>query len=465
MEARMMVVELRRNRLSMLFAHTPRTRGSICLLFLAVLAAPVLARDPDGLLTLTDNGGWCWFQDERVLLDGDRLLVGSVAIGADPERRGDIDVIAHDLATGRTTRFELHDRLQTDDHAVPALLVRPDGRYLAVYSKHGNDRLMRWRISASPGDASRWQGEQTLDLGAGVTYSNVFRLAAENGRLYNFHRGIGWNPNYAISDDDGATWRYGGRLLQGKGRPYVKYASNNTDTIHFIATEQHPRDFDNSICHGFVKGGKVRRSDGTPAGDLSRTSTSAVAPEALTRVFRGDAANVAWTTDIHLDREGRPYIAFSVQKNQNDRDHRYYYGRWDGAQWRVHEMAFAGSRLYHPENDYTGLVALDPSDPNLVYISADVDPATGEPLVSRADGRRHFEIFKGVTADGGAHWSWTAITADSTADNIRPIVPMGDGRRTALLWLRGAYRAYTNYDLKVVGVVLPAGQPSPPSLR
>jgi hypothetical protein len=48
---------------------------------------------------------------------------------------------------------------------------------------------------------------------------------------------------------------------------------------------------------------------------------------------------------------------------------------------------------------------------------------------------------------------WTAVTKDSTADNIRPIVPIWKNKRYALLWLRGAYRTYTDYDLAVVGFI------------
>ena len=63
-----------------------------------------------------------------------------------------------------------------------------------------------------------------------------------------------------------------------------------------------------------------------------------------------------------------------------------------------------------------------------------------------------FPLFEGLTEDAGATWSWTAITADSTVDNIRPIIPAGDAEYTALLWLRGTYTSYKLYDLDVVGL-------------
>jgi len=137
-------------------------------------------------------------------------------------------------------------------------------------------------------------------------------------------------------------------------------------------------------------------------------------------------------------------------------DHRFDYGRWDGSAWRVHEIAYAGRRLYAGEDDYTGLAALDPRNPNVVYISTDADPVTGAPLVSRADGQRHRELYRGTTGDFGATWQWEPITANSDADNLRPIVPKWTDPRTALVWMRGTYKNnHGEWTTKVVASILP----------
>ncbi len=435
------------------------------------LACALLAagEPADEIIDFNVKGGWCWFQDERAIVDGDKLIFGSVASPS-----GEVNVTTYDISTGQSVTVPLHERFQSDDHDAPVFLKLPDGRYLAAYASHGGHGgvegtdLMRWRISTHPGDATQWGPEQTLPVGASVSYANLYRLSAEDGRIYNFHRGVGFDPNYLVSDDDGRTFRYGGRLFDwpatpgqgGSGRPYPRYASNGVDTIHLIITEDHPRNFDNSIYHGFICRGQVHGSSGQVIAPLSTTDQSPLKPTDLTLVFQGDPDAVAWTTDIRLDSQGRPYIAFSVQKGDarhkddtraGGEDLRYYYGRFDGAQWHVHEMAHAGTRLYAPEVDYTGLVALHPADPDAVYISTNAHPATGQPLTSPADGERHWEIFKGVTADGGRSWQWQALTQDSTCDNIRPIVRPLEGGRTLILWLRGDYSTYTHYDLDVVG--------------
>jgi len=45
--------------------------------------------------------------------------------------------------------------------------------------------------------------------------------------------------------------------------------------------------------------------------------------------------------------------------------------------------------------------------------------------------------------------------------HLRPIVPRAEGREPILLWLRGTYRTYTDYDLEVVGLLPPTADPEP----
>jgi hypothetical protein len=51
------------------------------------------------------------------------------------------------LASRQTRIVELHHALEADDHDSPALLVRPDGRLLALYAKHNAENLIYYRIS------------------------------------------------------------------------------------------------------------------------------------------------------------------------------------------------------------------------------------------------------------------------------------------------------------------------------
>ena len=432
------------------------------------LAAPVITSCKErSWITLSDDGGWCWFQDERAIIHDGTLVVGTVAAGVhDPRRKGDVEALVLDLVSRKISIVTLHEKIGLDDHNAPAFEELGDGRILAIFATHGRVNTFWQRIS-EPNDPLNWQAvrQYVPTKKSRITYSNVFRLSAENDRLYNFYRGYDNSnkPSYAYSNDLGETWRNGGVVIRvptkARHRPYVKYASNRRDTIHLLYTEGHPRNYNNSLYHLFYRGGRLHRSDGTVIATLQEGLER---PELGTRVFQGDEKNVAWPCDVHLDDAGRPVVVYSVQKDprnlkpglpESGQDHRYRYARWDGREWHDHEIAFAGTRLYPREDDYTGLACIDPDRTNEVYISSDADPVSGKALISRADGKRHYEIFKGVTPDGGASWKWSPITKNSSVDNLRPIVPRWNKRRRALLWLRGTLNTYTNYDLDVVGLI------------
>lgn len=412
---------------------------------------------------LNDNGAWSWFMDERAIVDRGKLIVGSVRAvgkfdtGRDDPDWGNVEIAVMDVASGETRKTVLARHYEQDDHNNPAYYVREDGRYLAVFTKHGSDQIINYSLTEA-GDPLAWGGVRAFaaperDPNAAkrpdsVTYSNLFRFP--DGKLYDFHRGLDHDPNYIVSRDEGETWEYGGRLMRGRDGycPYLKYAYDGAGTLHFVATEDHPRHYDNSLYHGFLRDGVLYRSDGRKVGELSTSADVDVNAWDFTKVFAGDADNVAWMADIELDEAGRPYVLFTVQVDgrglppgQGGMDLRYYYARFDGQSWNVHEAAFAGHRLYPHEDDYSGLAALDPQDPDAVFISTSADPTTGAPLVSAADGQRHYELYYGRTSDGGATWRWTPITANSTVDNLRPIMPKWDDARRALVWMRGTYRA------------------------
>lgn len=430
------------------------------ILSLGVPSGP--AADATAPIVLNDDGAWSWFEDERAIVAGDQVIVGSVARGRiDPARRGNVEVASYNVRSGRTIRAVLHERLEADDHDSPALWERPDGRILAVYAKHGPENRIYYRLTTQPRDIRAWNAEQVFvpSEQSRVTYSNLHWLGGERegrGRLYNFFRGhdASFKPSWMFSDDRGETWRAGGLLIdfphRARHRPYVKYASNGRDTVHFFFTEGHPRNYDNSVYHASYRAGRFQRSDG---GDIKALADGPLTPAEATRIFQGDADNVAWTHDLALDQSGRPRAVYSVQKDsaglppgQGGRDHRYRYAAWTGQAWSDREIAFAGRRLYAGEDDYTGGICLDPHAPGVVYISTSAHPISGEPLAGG-----HYGIFRGTAPKDGGAWTWQAVTSDSQHDHLRPIMPQGRIEdRTVLIWLRGRYRSYTDYDLEVV---------------
>jgi anaerobic selenocysteine-containing dehydrogenase len=73
---------------------------------------------------------------------------------------------------------------------------------------------------------------------------------------------------------------------------------------------------------------------------------------------------------------------------------------------------------------------------------------------------QHRELYRGTTRDAGKTWTWEPITANSTADNLRPLVPKWKDARTALVWMRGAYRHnHGEWTTAVVATILPPRAP------
>ena len=285
------------------------------LIVLLVLTACAEHGTENQPVVLSDDGGWCWFEDPRAIIHDNKLIVGTVANGRyDSLRAGDIEALVYNLQNDQIIRIELYDQLQPDDHDSPVFLVRPDEKYLTLFAKHGNENNFYYRIS-HPNQPARWDEiqEYAPSESTRLTYSNIYMLSAENNRVYDFFRGLdnSYKPSYVYSDDLGESWETGDVYIQVpaemRHRPYVRYASDNVDEVHMVYTEGHPRVYDNSIYHIFYRDGMLRSSDGSPITSLEEGLTR---PQEGTLVYQGDSNRVAWTVDIELDQQDHPYIAY-----------------------------------------------------------------------------------------------------------------------------------------------------------
>ncbi|MBV9949800.1 MAG: BNR-4 repeat-containing protein [Myxococcales bacterium] len=431
--------------------------------------APVPA---SSIIQFNDNGGWSWYQDERALVDtaANKLIIGSVASGG--TRDGNIEATIYDLATKQKTTSKLGN-LSIDDHDAPAFAIRPDGKYVAVWTTHRTDcntyysqysgtswamqQIFDWTSLGCP-----WDGTADAATKDEITYSNVWYMSAEN-RLYDIARSVNTSPNALSSTDNGQTWSYYGRLTttpqMGYVAGYYKYWGNGKDRIDFLGTEAHPRDFDNSLYHGYVTGNKIYNSTGTVI-DSSFSGTTAPADamniNLFTPVFttgttiHGVKLEHAWNHDLVRYDDGTIAAIWQARVNgtgTTDPDKRFLYARFDGTSWKLTYLVKGGHKLYSSEEDYTGLGALDPDNPHVIYVSTTTDPRD-----DTTDLGKH-EIWMGVTCDNGATFKWAPITQNSTVDNLRPIVPKWDANHTALLWLKGTYTSAQSYNFQVVGTI------------
>jgi hypothetical protein len=457
--------------------------------FTTLIPVQVGDRVTGNMMLINDNGGWCWYQDDKIIYDP---AVGNIitstsggSLGFDTNRRNDVDATTFNIDTGKRTRVLMADR-GGDDHNMGALWIRPDGRYLNLYCPHysnpPNPPLTYYRLATYPNDGSTWNAEQSFNWstisgisvtdGGQLTYTNVHYVSGEgtgSGRLYDIVR---WNgstpvPNIAYSDDWGVTWQYMGKLngltATGYSNYYHKFRSNGIDRIDFIGCEGHPRDFNNSIYHGYIKGGKAYNSFGDVI-DSNLFNQDACSIRAFTPIFitstpATDSNHTGWTNELELDKNGFPVCLYQTRHgitpwgqssgswgNTGAADHRFFYGRFNGTSWTSTELCKMGVGLHWAEQDYIGMGCIHPDDVNLIYVSTNYDPVTDVNI------GKH-EIFKGVTYDNGATWNWTQITFDSTVDNIRPAIPPWNANNTAVFWERGDFPTQGQFDMVLVGMV------------
>jgi hypothetical protein len=370
--------------------------------------------------------------------------------------------VIYDLASGSKSGPTKIGNMSVDDHNAPALVVRPDGGYAAMWAGHNQDCKSYY----STYTGSSWAAQKTYDWtpqgcpwSRTVTYANMWYLGSD---LYSFVRSVDTSPNMLVSKDNGASWSYAGRLTStatvGYVAGYYKYWGNNTDRIDFIGTEAHPRDNNNSLYHGYIKDGKIYNSTGTVV-DQTFADTSSQDITKYTKLFATGSTvgsvkiSNAWNADVARYDDGTIGLIWtgrvgSTSNSESNTDLRLLYGRFDGTSWKLTYLVKAGPKLYADEQDYTGLGALVPDDPHTIYISTPYNPSTDTILSS---GRR--EIWRGTTCDNGATFQWTPVTANSSKDNYRPIVPKWDAQHTALLWMKGTYNTAQSMTMSIVGTI------------
>jgi len=440
------------------------------LLGVVMVGAAMSSQAQTNFAVLANDGAWTWFNDPRAL-----YYQGILYFGYDRAADGKTVLSALNLQSGKVTDLWTGVFTQTDDHDVPGLLVKSDGTMLAVYSRHQSDQYFAYRLSTgtNPVTASDWGAEQRIAAtGASMTYANPFQLSSESGRVYDFCRNLNYNPTVFTSTDGGATWSTPEILIQtgtGSTRPYVKYCSDYNQRIDFLYTDAHPDNDPTSLYDLYYQNGAFYKTDGTFVKSFANLPILHDSGERGSVIYQySDTAQSdpnqwiptgrAWCWEIAYQTNGAPFCVFQVKVDNvtgtswSDARIYYYYARWTGTNWQKQFIAQAGRPLYNGQPDYGGGICLDPQDPTTIYISTDaanpfdLTTTTNVPLAA------HYQIWKGVTADGGLTFSWQPITGNSTVDNLRPYIPRRFGGEPCVLWFRGTYASYTSFNTGIVGL-------------
>lgn len=441
------------------------------LFFLVVASAVLNSSAQTNFTTLVTDGAWTWYNDPRALLHNGKLYFGYVRLNDNKTM-----LSTFDLATRVTDLFP-SGFSQADDHNNPGLLSKQDGKLLAIYARHNSDQFFSYRTSATtnPVTTANWNAEVNIpDSGAKMTYANPFQLRHEGGKIYNFCRNLNFNPTIFTSTTGGTNWSAPQHFIQtgaGGTRPYVKYASDYTNRVDFLYTDGHPRDVNNSLYHLYYQSNAFYKTDGTLVKNYANLPLLHDSGERGSVIYQYNAADQAdpnqwiptgraWCWETAYQSNGAPVCVFTVQRDNiapgsslTDRIY-YYYARWTGTNWQNRFIAQAGRPLYNAEDDYAGGICIDPIEPNVIYISSNAQNPfnlTDTTNVTLRASER-YELWRGVTRDGGLTFSWTQVTTNSEQDNLRPYIPRRNGGERCVIWFRGKYSTYTSYLCSIVGL-------------
>lgn len=435
-------------------------RKSIVCFFLAMAVLPSLAQE---FKILTTDGAWCWFSDPRAIYLQQKK--GTIVTGW-INKSGNVYAASLHIKSRQQSQQRLYKTLEIDDHDNPAFLELPNGDILAQYTWHnGKPGAMGviQHITNQPGDINSFSEPVVFKpydealvqkfVRQIYSYANPMRLRKEGNTVYSFGRWIGYKPNFIKSSDRGNSWSDPKVVITSKeldvnNRPYVKYCSDGRSRIHLLFSDGHPNNEPlNSVYYCYYENNAFWRADGSKICSVDALPFS---PEDASVVYKATAqTGKAWIFDIAIDKKGRPVVAYT--RYPSNKDHIYHYAIYNKGVWEDHELIHSGGWFpdetpgrVQREQNYSGGISIDPSDPSQVYFSHQLNGV--------------FEISKGHTKDLGATWQFSPVTRNSSQHNVRPVIPRYKGKKdkTVLLWMRvKKYLHYTDYDSDILYQVLP----------
>jgi hypothetical protein len=270
----------------------------------------------------TYTGSWCWFGEPRAVSASGKTWAGLVMQDYPVQNHGAINIVQIDHSTGASLQYTLISGVSwPDDHNVPGLLIRPDGRLVAFYCQHIDQNGIRYRVSVNPYDASAWGAETIFAVpytGTGTCYPSPVMLSGAANTVYVFFRDGDNNWSYVKSTDlatvaapasDGAaqtaaTWSVLTVAIPTPGGPstkgiYCRQSSNGVDRIDFTATYAQAAMAGTKVDvrHAYLKAGVLYQSGGqavgTSTGLGSATTTTFTASAAATSIVVASATGLS----------------------------------------------------------------------------------------------------------------------------------------------------------------------------
>lgn len=409
---------------------------------------------------ISPKGAWCWFADPRALhYENAANTIKNTYIGY-IDVHGNIKATQHNFLSGETNEVLIRSYFQPDDHNNPTFLVLPDERVMVFYSRHTDEACFYYRVSRKPGDITTFGDEIKIPTANNTTYPSPFILSDDPNNIYLCWRGINWHPTIAkisipdAQDKVNVVWGPYQMVQSTAARPYAKYFSNGKDKIFMTYTTGHPdNENPNYVYFNYVDVKTLQLKD--VKGTVLSTIANGVHNVSATSTYNNNFPSAVvdnqtfrnWVWQTAIDKDGMPVIAM-VQISNDKNTHLYYYAKWTGTTWRKTFLANGGGKFHQTaglELCYSGGLAIDESNPDIVYCSVPVAGTYGTV----------YEIFKYTIGADGTVTSTQAVTTNSRLNNSRPYVVTNSGNSPLkLTWMYGNY-----YDW-IVSSTRPQGYPT-----
>lgn len=389
----------------------------------------------DATNLLTYDGCYTWWTNAltlRYVGEKDQTYMSYVS------EEGALMISAYNHATGDIEHGQVAKFKLVDDHNSCGVQILPNGKILAVYSRHNADNKIRWKISKNAEDVTSFGEEQYVECEKKVTYAQLHRISDEEYRiLYRAMNCWGTMVYNWVEDSwsEEVLW-----LKEGGGQYYVWTQEDATKGRINIFMTSHPKTGnDQNVRYGYYDmNGKLYNMAGEQIGDLNVQQEKVSDPRIFDVIYQAAEGEHTRLYDASFMGE-KIGVMYGVGQSGEDTS-KYYYAYYDedSKQWVNNFICDSGQWIVEG-NMYFGGVAFDKKDMQTIY-------------VTRREGF-FYRIERWKTNDYGATWEIEKVIEESTERGVvfmRPMIPYNAHDDIDVFYIKGYYPSYSKFNTDLI---------------